>query len=231
MVSCNSLDMPIVNLWSSQPTPKCLSFQIPAPASCCPVAVIISANFGSHESIYPEFVDKLAAFASSLKTGSSDEPGVMLGPIQNEMQYEKVKTFFEDNTRNGYKFIAGDLDIAPSKGFFIKPTIIDNPPNDSRILREEPFGPILPIQPWSDLDEVIDRANNINTGLGASLWTKDVAKREEVAQRLEAGNIFVNSWTKPTPQAFFSRHKESGIGGECGSTSKCPSSLFHLCIR
>jgi acyl-CoA reductase-like NAD-dependent aldehyde dehydrogenase len=171
-----------------------------------------------HQDIYREFVDKMIAFAKNLKVGTSDEPGVLLGPIQNEMQYEKVKTFFEDSKKKGYKFALGEQEVAPSKGFFVQPTIIDNPPNDSRIIQEEPFGPILPVQPWTDLEEVIARANDTNTGLGASLWTKDIAKGEEVAQKLQAGNVFVNSWVKPIPQAFFSGHKESGVGGEWGNT-------------
>ena len=171
-----------------------------------------------HESIYREFVDKMVAFARNLKVGSSDEPGVMLGPLQNEMQYEKVKTFFADSAKNGYKFALGEPAVAQTDGFFIRPAIIDNPPSDSRIVQEEPFGPILPVQPWSDLDEVIARANDTRTGLAASIWTKDIAKAEEVARKMEAGNVFVNSWTKPGPQAFFSGHKESGLGGEWGTT-------------
>lgn len=173
-----------------------------------------------HESIYREFVDKMVAYTKTLKVGGSDEEGVMLGPIQNEMQYEKVKTFFEDSKKNGYTFALGQADVKESKGFFIHPSIIDNPPNDSRIIQEEPFGPILPTQPWSDLEEVIARANNTNTGLGASLWTKDIEKGQEVARRLAAGNVFVNSWVKPIPQAFFSGHKESGVGGEYGTAGE-----------
>lgn len=71
-------------------------------------------------------------------------------------------------------------------------------------------------RPWSDLEEVIERANNSNAGLGASVWSKNAEKAQEVAQRLEAGNVFVNSWVKPIAQVFFSGHKESGIGGEWG---------------
>jgi acyl-CoA reductase-like NAD-dependent aldehyde dehydrogenase len=169
-----------------------------------------------HESIYREFVDKMVAFTKNLKVGSPDEPGVVLGPIQNEMQYTKVQGFFADSQKNGYKFAVGSPQVSESKGFFIQPTIIDNPPDDSRIVQEEPFGPILPVMAWSDVDEVVRRANDTNAGLGASVWTKDVAKGEEIAQRLQAGNVFVNSWTKPVPQAYFSGHKESGIGGEWG---------------
>jgi len=184
-----------------------------------------------HESIYKEFLAKMVAFTKNIKVGPSDEPDVLLGPIQNAMQYEKVQEFLADSKKNGYKFALGEPEVQSSKGYFIQPTIIDNPPNDSRIIQQEPFGPILPLQPWSDLEEVIERANNTNTGLGASVWSKDVAAGEKIASRLQAGNVFVNSWTKPTPQAFFSGHKESGIGGEWGNTgvlAYCNAHAIHV---
>lgn len=165
----------------------------------------------------------MVEFTKNIKVGNSDEEGVLLGPIQNSMQYEKVKGFFEDSKKQGYKFAVGAPDVAPGKGFFVQPTIIDNPPNESRIITEEPFGPIVPTQPWSDEEEVIARANNTNAGLGASVFSKNVAHAEKVAERLEAGNVFVNSFTKPVPQAYFSGHKESGIGGEWGNQGKAYS--------
>lgn len=85
-------------------------------------------------------LEAMAKAAASLKVGSPDEEGVMLGPIQNSMQYERVKSFFADSKKNGYKFAAGGPDVSESKGYFIQPTIIDNPPNDSMIIAEEPFG-------------------------------------------------------------------------------------------
>jgi acyl-CoA reductase-like NAD-dependent aldehyde dehydrogenase len=80
-----------------------------------------------------------------------------------------------------------------SKGYFITPAIIDNPPEDSRIVIEEPFGPIVPILKWSDENDVIDRANALRTGLGASVWSKDMKRAERMARRLEAGSVWVNS--------------------------------------
>lgn len=171
-----------------------------------------------HESIYKEFLQEMVNFTKTVKVGNPDDGDNLLGPIQNSMQFEKVKGFFADSKAKGYKFAVGEPDVNSSKGFFIQPTIIDNPPNDSRIIAEEPFGPIVPTQPWSDLDEVIARANNTNTGLGACVWGKDVEKASKVARRLEAGSVFVNSWEKPTPAAIFGGHKESGIGGEWGKT-------------
>ncbi|KAF9691952.1 hypothetical protein EKO04_010004 [Ascochyta lentis] len=184
-----------------------------------------------HESIYKEFVAEMVAFTKNIKVGNPDDGDNLLGPVQNEMQYERVKSFFEDSKSQGYKFAVGEADIASGKGFFIQPTIIDNPPNDSRIIQEEPFGPIVPTQPWSDLDEVIARANNTNTGLGACVWGKDVEKACKIARRLEAGSVFVNSFEKPTPQATFGGHKESGIGGEWGKTgllAYCNPHVIHV---
>lgn len=166
-----------------------------------------------HKDIYDEMLAEMVKFTKTIKVGAPDE-GALLGPIQNEMQYEKVKTFFEDSKKHGYKFAAGEPEVAKSKGFFVQPTIIDNPPNDSRIITEEPFGPIVPTQPWDDEEEVIKRANNTNAGLGACVWGKDVEHAERIGKRLHAGSVFINSWEKPTPQAFFGGHKESGIGGE-----------------
>jgi len=168
-----------------------------------------------HEDIYEEMLKEMVEFTKSLKTGAP-ESGAMLGPIQNEMQYEKVKGFFEDTKSKGYKFAVGEPEVGKSNGFYIQPTIIDNPPNDSRIIQEEPFGPIVPTQPWSDEEEVIRRANNSLAGLGACVWGRDVERAERIGKRLQAGSVFVNSWEKPTPQAIFGGHKESGIGGEWG---------------
>ncbi|USW53787.1 Putative aldehyde dehydrogenase domain, aldehyde/histidinol dehydrogenase [Septoria linicola] len=168
-----------------------------------------------HKDIYDEMLTEMVNFTKTLTVGPPSE-GAFLGPIQNSMQYEKVKSYFSDTKKQGYKFAVGPEEVAAGKGFFIQPTIIDNPPNDSKIIQEEPFGPIVPTQPWEDEEEVIKRANASNAGLGACVWGKDVKRAEAIGKRLEAGSVFVNSWEKPTPQAFFGGHKESGIGGEWG---------------
>jgi acyl-CoA reductase-like NAD-dependent aldehyde dehydrogenase len=101
-------------------------------------------------------------------------------------------------------------------GYFITPAIIDNPPEDSRIVQEEPFGPIVPLLKWTDEDDVIDRANALKTGLGASVWSKDLKRAERMARRLEAGSVWVNSHFDVDPRVPFGGHKESGIGMEWG---------------
>lgn len=96
-----------------------------------------------HESIYEPFVKALVDYTKSLKVGNPHEDGVALGPVQNKMQYDRVRGFFEDSKAKGYKFAAGATEVEPTKGYFVTPTIIDNPPDDSRIIVEEPFGMLL----------------------------------------------------------------------------------------
>lgn len=93
-----------------------------------------------HEKIYKELLAEMVNVTKNMKVGAWDDENADLGPIQNPMQYDKVKGFFADSKEKGYKFAVGEPDVASAKGFFIQPTIIDNPPNDSRIISEEPFG-------------------------------------------------------------------------------------------
>lgn len=82
---------------------------------------------------------------------------------------------------------------------------------------EEPFGPILPILPWKDEEEVIERANSTLMGLGASVWSADLEEAERIARRIEAGNVWVNAHLEVSPSFAFGGHKESGIGSEWGA--------------
>lgn len=91
-------------------------------------------------------------------------------------------------------------------------------------------GPIVPCQPWSDENDVIKRANDTNTGLGASVWGKDVTRAKSIGSRLSFGSVWINHFEQPTPHAFFGGHKESGIGGEWGKQgilSYCNAFVMH----
>lgn len=92
-------------------------------------------------------------------------------------------------------------------------------------------GPIVPAQPWSDEEEVIARANDTRTGLAACVWGSDIERAERIGRRLQAGSVFINSFEKPSPQAIFGGHKESGIGGEWGQTGLlafCNPHVMHV---
>ncbi|KAI1872773.1 uncharacterized protein JN550_003647 [Neoarthrinium moseri] len=169
-----------------------------------------------HESIYEEFRDAVVGHVRSYVIGDGSKPGVSHGPLQNSMQYERVKTFFDDIEKQGWKVATGGK-IEPSQGYFVTPTIIDRPDEDSRIVVEEPFGPIVPLLSWKTEDEVITRANNTSMGLGASVWSNDIKKATRIGKLIQAGNVWINTHFDLSPMAPFGGHKESGIGAEWGS--------------
>ena len=142
--------------------------------------------------------------------------GDFLGPVQNSMQYEKAKKFYDDCKAQNFDFALGDGNVTHKSGYFLQPTIVAQPPEKSMIVTEEPFAPIVPVMTWDDEEDVIDRANDTTTGLGACVWSKDPERADRIARRLEAGSVWVNSFEKPKPTAYFSGHKQSGIGGEWG---------------
>lgn len=171
-----------------------------------------------HESIYDEFRTKLAQFVSSLPVGDGTKPDTFFGPVQNSMQFDKVRDLFIDTAKLGVPMaLGGDIpDSSKNPGYFITPTIVDNPPESSRIVQEEPFGPILPMLKWSDEDDVIQRANATDSALGASVWTSDMDRATKIALQIEAGSVWVNSHFDVQPNVPFGGHKGSGVGMENG---------------
>ncbi|KAJ4152144.1 hypothetical protein NW765_017653 [Fusarium oxysporum] len=118
-----------------------------------------------HESIYADFKAAIVKQVKSFTLGDGSKQGVTHGPLQNVAQFERVKTYFNDIEKEGWNVAVGGK-IEPLAGYFINPTIIDRPPETSRIVVEEPFGPIVPMLSWKEEDEVIQRANNTTMGLG-----------------------------------------------------------------
>jgi len=174
-----------------------------------------------HESIYDKFLASLVAFIKQMKTGDHTDAEAFFGPIQNSMQYQKLQDLYSSISKEGWKTALGGDVPAPvegKKGYYVTPTIIDNPPEDSRIVVEEPFGPIVPVLKWSDEDDVIRRANDSHSGLGASVWSKNVPRAKKIAEQLESGSVWVNTHFEVAPHVPFGGHKESGLGMEWGIT-------------
>ncbi|KAF8599944.1 aldehyde dehydrogenase [Ceratobasidium sp. AG-I] len=170
-----------------------------------------------HEKIYDQFRDAIVEFSKTVKVGNGTEPDSQLGPVQNITQYQKIKTFFDDAHANNYKFaVGGTIDPNPSSGLFIPVSLVDNPPDNSKIVQEEPFGPIVPLLKWSDEADVIKRANDTNLGLAASVWGKDLEAVERIARQIQAGVVCMNEFQPATPFTAFGGHKESGAGVENG---------------
>jgi len=167
-----------------------------------------------HEDVYDEVLRELVAFSKAVKVGDGSKADTQLGPIQNAPQYEKVVEYFDDCKRNGYRFaVGGEIDKS-AKGWFIPVTLVDNPPEDSRVVVEEPFGPILPVLKWSTEADVIARANRTPYGLGASVWGKDLAAVQRIGSQLEAGTVWLNEIHQYSPHQAFGGHKQSGLGCE-----------------
>ena len=164
------------------------------------------------DEIYDEMCDELAKLVSDLQYGDGLEQGVRVGPLQNEMQFKKAKAYLEHAAADG-KIIAGG---APGEGdgYFIKPTVVRDIDDASPLVQEEQFAPILPVLRYSDVDEVIERANDTNLGLGGSVWSSSIDRAYEYAQRIDSGTVWINHHTHFAPHIPFGGAKESGIGVE-----------------
>lgn len=167
-----------------------------------------------HESVFEEFMTHFSAIVKGYRVGEG-----FCSPIQNKAQYEKVKAIFQDCRDKQYEFAVGSVEKSTDdhqKGYFIAPAVISRPPESSRIVQEEPFGPIIPVLTWREDEEVLERANNTLTGLGATIYCSDQKRAWRIAENLETGSVWVNGGVKLDPIALFGAHKQSGIGGELG---------------
>jgi acyl-CoA reductase-like NAD-dependent aldehyde dehydrogenase len=166
------------------------------------------------DAMYDEVCNELGKLAERAIVGNGLEEGTEFGPIQNKMQYEKVKGYLEDARRRG-RIVAGGA--APAgRGYFIRPTIVRDIPDDAALVREEQFGPILPVLRYKDVDEAIARANDSEYGLGATVWSSNTARAYEVASRIESGTVWVNKHLDLPPDIPFAGAKQSGLGIEMG---------------
>ena len=169
-----------------------------------------------HEDIYEAVAKGMAGYAKRVSMGDGSQQGVELGPVQNALQFDRVKDLMQSAKDADLQFlVGGDID-EDAAGYFVPVTIVDNPPDDSRVVTEEAFGPVLPLLRFSDLDEVIRRANDSDYGLGASIWTGNPEKAAEMSALLQCGTVWINEIQHVTPFAAFAGHKQSGIGVENG---------------
>jgi acyl-CoA reductase-like NAD-dependent aldehyde dehydrogenase len=165
----------------------------------------------AHESIYADLCDALVEEANKAKVGNGLDPSTELGPVQNKMQYDKVVGIIKDTKKAGAKFLAGG-EIPAGPGYFLPPTLVTDIADDSRLVQEEQFGPIVPILKFSDVDDALRRANDTRYGLSGSVWTKDLKRGSEIAARLEVGTAWVNQHRTTSAFVPFGGAKESGLG-------------------
>ncbi len=169
-----------------------------------------------HEDIYDELSAAIAEYASQVTVGDGAQQGTGVGPIQNKKQFDRVVELIEDAKDKGYNFLVGGETDPSGSGYYVPITILDNPPEDARIVAEEQFGPVMPLMKFSTEEEAIERANNSEYGLAGAVWTADTEKGVEIAEQLETGTVWINEFMHLSPFAPFGGHKQSGFGAEYG---------------
>lgn len=168
------------------------------------------------DTLHDEIASELVRFAGNIKVGDGLSEESILGPVQNAMQFAKVKDLVEDAVAHGAKVLIGGNPDPKQPGFFYPVTILTEVTDGMRIVDEEQFGPVLPIIRYTDVEDAIERANASENGLGGSIWSADKAKAREFALRLECGSAWVNAHGMVQPNVPFGGVKCSGIGVEFG---------------
>jgi acyl-CoA reductase-like NAD-dependent aldehyde dehydrogenase len=166
-----------------------------------------------HEDQYDEIVRKFADYVAGVPVGDGLDPENLIGPVSNRMQFDKVAAFVEDARRQGARIVVGGN--PPRKpGYFYPLTVIAEASDDMRVVKEEQFGPVIPIVRYRTVEEAIARANSLDVGLGGSVWGNDPQEAAGYASRLECGTAWVNQHGTLHPLAPFGGVKCSGIGVE-----------------
>lgn len=171
------------------------------------------------EGIHDRFVDKLVKIAAQARMGNPMLAATQVGPITTRAQYEKVLSYIEIARKEGARLLCGGATPTGGEcanGWFVEPTLFVDVSNRMRIAQEEVFGPVLSIIKFKNEDEAVAIANDIRFGLAAGIWTEDIPRGIRVAQRIEAGIVWVNTYRAVSFMSPFGGYKDSGVGRENG---------------
>ena len=171
------------------------------------------------EKIHAEFMAQLTEKVKGLKVGDPMDKATRMGPVVSRQQMETVLGYIEAGKRDGARLVAGGgrANVGTGKGYFIEPTIFDGVTNQMKIAREEIFGPVLSVIPFTSIDDGLAQGNDTAYGLAAAVWTRDVAKALKAARAIRAGTVWVNAYNLFDAALPFGGFKESGFGREMGS--------------
>ena len=176
---------------------------------------ISPTRFYVQEASYNKFLARFTEYAKGLKMGDGLEKGITLGPLANPRRLDAMESFVNDAKSRGGKIVTGGSRHG-NQGFFSQPTVITDVPDDSKIMTEEPFGPVAPIVPFKTFDEVVERANSLQFGLAAYAFTSSDKTAAAIGDAIQSGMVGVNSVAVSTPETPFGGIKESGYGSEGG---------------
>ena len=176
---------------------------------------ISPTRFYVQQDNYDRFVKRFVDYAKNLKLGDGLAEGTTMGPLANPRRLDAMEGFVADAKKRGAEINAGGIRHG-NQGFFFAPTVVTNIPDDSRLMTEEPFGPVAPITSFKTFDEVVERANALPFGLAAYTFTTSTRTANLISDALESGMVGVNSLAISTPETPFGGMKESGYGHEGG---------------
>ncbi|GEO87059.1 MULTISPECIES: aldehyde dehydrogenase family protein [Alphaproteobacteria] len=171
------------------------------------------------DNIYDEFIERVADFTRSLKVGDPLDPETQLGPVVSLEQMERIVGYIDAGRAQGATVTVGGgriSDAGLENGYFLQPTVFSGVEDDMKIAREEIFGPVISALRFSDIDDVLRRANDTTFGLGSGVWTRDITKANYMSRRLKAGSVWVNCYQIMDPAVPFGGYKMSGYGRESG---------------
>jgi acyl-CoA reductase-like NAD-dependent aldehyde dehydrogenase len=167
------------------------------------------------ETIHDEFIETFKGHTETIKVGDPLDEDTQMGAQVSEEQFTKVLGYIEGGREAGARVVTGGK-RATERGYFVEPTIFDGVTGDMAIAREEIFGPVVSALSFKDIDEVVRAANDTDYGLAAGIWTSDVTKAHQVAARLKAGTVWINTYNSFDAASPFGGYKQSGFGRELG---------------
>ncbi len=169
--------------------------------------------------IYDDFVGQVAEVASELRVGNGLDPETQIGPLVSRQQLDRVTGYLASGVTEGARPVAGGSRLVEGEyeaGYYVPPTVFADVQDNMTIAREEIFGPVISALPFTDMDDLIRRANSTVFGLGSGVWTQDVSKAHRLAQSIRAGSVWINCYQAMDPAVPFGGYKMSGYGRESG---------------
>ncbi|MEW2913257.1 aldehyde dehydrogenase [Leisingera sp. JC11] len=169
-----------------------------------------------HRGIIGEFTERLVEVVKKARVGDPLDPSTQIGPMANRPHYENVLKRIGAAEKAGHRLLLDGRSACRDSGYYIGPTIFADVPNSADLAQNEVFGPVVSTEAWDDEDQVIHTANDTVYGLAAGIWTRDVAKAMRMADRIEAGTVYINNYFNAATQSPVGGCKQSGYGRENG---------------